>query len=203
METTTGKEVKKGWSWLGFFFMPYYYAGYGLLKKGLLFACILGLLVGVQPEWNKIVYVIFLLLGFLILVYGGLNAKKDLPIKKEKFNWLNVFWVWLAYSFSTFMTIVLFSFISSNTPKCNDNTSISMVKQITLKELDKVGYKNISIDVLNIRTFSYDETVEKYTCEAELKFHSPENNKLVTFPISYTTQATDDEKNIYVEVFGL
>lgn len=25
----------KGWSWLGFFFAPYYYAGYGKLGKGM------------------------------------------------------------------------------------------------------------------------------------------------------------------------
>ena len=29
-------EEKQGWSWLGFFFAPHYYAGYGSLQKGII-----------------------------------------------------------------------------------------------------------------------------------------------------------------------
>jgi len=68
-------EEKKGWSWLGFFFAPYYYAGYNKLKKGLILAIISGLIP----------------LGSLVVnIYGGLNAKKELPIGNQKFNWKNV-----------------------------------------------------------------------------------------------------------------
>jgi len=67
-------EEKKGWSWLGFFFAPYYYAGYGELQKGIILAVISGI-----P-----------LLGLLAGVYGGLKAKQELPIKQQPFNWKNV-----------------------------------------------------------------------------------------------------------------
>jgi len=67
-------EEKKGWSWLGFFFAPYYYAGYGDLKRGLIFA---------------VLYAIpFIALA--IGIYGGLKAKKELPIKQQEFQWKNV-----------------------------------------------------------------------------------------------------------------
>ena len=65
-------EEKKGWSWMGFLFAPYYYAGYGKLEKGLVLAVISGILP---------------LLALAVAVYGGLNAKKELPIKEQEFNW--------------------------------------------------------------------------------------------------------------------
>ena len=70
----TQEEEKKGWSWLGFAFAPYYYAGYGNLKKGILYA----------------VFGVFPLFGLIIAIMGGRNARKDLPIGKQKFSWGNV-----------------------------------------------------------------------------------------------------------------
>ena len=67
-------EEKKGWSWLGFFFAPYYYSGYGELKKGIIFAMLAGI-----P-----------LVALVVGVYGGLKAREELPIKKQNFNWKNV-----------------------------------------------------------------------------------------------------------------
>jgi len=67
-------EEKKGWSWLGFLFAPSYYAGYGDMKKGLIFALISG----------------FPLFALFICIYGGLKAKKELPIGKVDFKWVNV-----------------------------------------------------------------------------------------------------------------
>jgi len=69
------KGVKQGWSWLGFFFAPHYYAGYGKLQKGL----ILAVVSGIMP-----------LLAIFVAIYGGLKAKKELPIGNDKFNWKNV-----------------------------------------------------------------------------------------------------------------
>lgn len=73
MNTTeiTNKE-KKGWSWLGFLFAPYYYAGYGNLQKGLIFA----VLSGITP-----------IFGLIIAIYGGIKAKRELQIKERDFNW--------------------------------------------------------------------------------------------------------------------
>ena len=67
-------EEKKGWIWLGFFFAPLYYAGYGNMGKGLGFAAI-----GAFP-----------LFGLFIGIYGGLKAKKELPVGEVEFNWKNV-----------------------------------------------------------------------------------------------------------------
>lgn len=67
-------EEKKGWSWLGFFFAPHYYAGYGDLQKGVIFAVLAGI-----P-----------FVALLVGVYGGLKAKQELPIKQQEFQWKNV-----------------------------------------------------------------------------------------------------------------
>jgi len=67
-------EEKKGWSWLGFFFAPHYYAGYGDVKKGVIYA-----LIGAFP-----------LFGLIIAIISGRNARKELPIGKQDFNWKNV-----------------------------------------------------------------------------------------------------------------
>ncbi len=71
IEETVEIEEKKGWSWLGFFFGPYYYAGYGKT----LTAFLMGLFTLVP------------FVGLVIAVYAGLNAKKELPIGKQKFKW--------------------------------------------------------------------------------------------------------------------
>lgn len=64
---------KKGWSWLGFLFAPYYYAGYGKLQKGITLAAI----SGIMP-----------LIGLGIAIYGGIKAKQELPIGEVTFNWV-------------------------------------------------------------------------------------------------------------------
>lgn len=82
-------ENKKGWSWMGFLFAPHYYAGYGQLKKGLLLAVI----SGIMP-----------LIAIAVGIYGGLKARKELPIKEVAFNWKNV-----AF---TSITLIVVSLIS-------------------------------------------------------------------------------------------
>ena len=67
-------EEKKGWSWLGFFFAPHYYAGYGEVKKGIIYA-----IIGAFP-----------LFGLIIGIIAGRSARKDLPIGKQDFKWANV-----------------------------------------------------------------------------------------------------------------
>lgn len=67
-------EEKKGWSWLGFFFAPFYYAGYGQLAIGILFVIL----------WD-IPFV-----GLIVAIYAGLRARKELPIKQQEFQWKDV-----------------------------------------------------------------------------------------------------------------
>lgn len=68
-------DNKKGFSWLGFLFPPFYYAGYGALKKGLILT---------------VLSIIPILGTFGVPIYAGLKAKSDLPIGKTDFKWANV-----------------------------------------------------------------------------------------------------------------
>lgn len=82
-------ENKNGWSWMGFLFAPHYYAGYGQLKKGL----VLAVISGIMP-----------LVAIAVGVYGGLKARKELPIKEIEFNWKNV-----AFTVITMIVVSLIS----------------------------------------------------------------------------------------------
>jgi hypothetical protein len=104
-------EEKKGWSWLGFFFAP----GYGNVKKGAIYA-----IIGAFPLFSLIIGVI-----------SGRNARKELPIGKQDFNWKNV-------ALTVFLTIAsgltmqtLISGGNINTVKdgtLNFDTSITVVE---------------------------------------------------------------------------
>lgn len=59
---------------MGFFFAPYYYAGYGKLGTGI----VMGLCALVP------------FVGLIIAIFGGIKARSDLPIGEQKFNWINV-----------------------------------------------------------------------------------------------------------------
>lgn len=69
---------KSGWSWMGFLFGIFYYAGYGKLKK----AIIMGLPIAIP--------IIGIIVSLVIAIYCGINARRDLPIKKVPFGWSNV-----------------------------------------------------------------------------------------------------------------
>jgi hypothetical protein len=62
-------EKKKGWSWLGFLFAPYYYAGFGQWKKAIILM-VLSFLVPLGPN-----------------IYGGLKAKEQLPLGQGAYHW--------------------------------------------------------------------------------------------------------------------
>ena len=203
------KEIK-GWSWLGFFFMPYYYAGYGKLKIGLWAAVSLGFFGTLFSElmlFDNILFligfVIFFLAGFTVVMYGGMYAKEDLPVKQEKFSWLNVFYACLAYFVGVLMVFMMLLWDVSGTPKCNDTQTKELVKQISLGEFKKLGMSEMSFKLSNIRTSAYHKEIDKYECAAELTILNGMGIELSLSPISYTSQMTEDSGNFYVEVFGL
>jgi len=68
------EQESKGWSLKGLLFAQHYYAGYGELKKAIVYSLLGG----------------FPLFGIIIAILCGKNAKKDLPIGKQKFKWINV-----------------------------------------------------------------------------------------------------------------
>lgn len=200
-------EEKKGWSWLGFLFMPYYYAGYGALQKGIIFAILAGFMAGIDPELmsNVIVLIILLVIGLGIAIYGGVNAKKELPVGKQKFSWKNVILALVVYIISMSISSVLFLSFSEKTPKCNDVETRTLVIEITKEELSKQGLESILsefiLTVEDIRTSSYNKDIGKYECVANLIMKNNSQQKSV--PISYTSQVSDDSNSFYVEVFGL
>ena len=82
-------EDKKKWSWFGFFFNVYYYAGYGNLKKAIIL---------IIPS------ILIPIIGIVVAVYCGLKAKQELPIGDMKFNWINVG--------ITLLTAIVFTIVS-------------------------------------------------------------------------------------------
>ena len=185
MSENQNKE-KKGWSWLGFFFAPHYYAGYGEVKKGAFYA-----IVGAFP-----------LFGLIIAIIAGKNAKKDLPIKKQDFKWINVV-LTIFLTLASGLTMQYLINGSGGTPKCGDSETKKLVIDIAKVELSKQGMSNIisklSFEVDNIRTSNYNESVDKYECLADFKMTG---NQTKNLPISYTVEATDDGESFYVNVFG-
>jgi hypothetical protein len=131
-------EEKKGWSWFGFLFMPYYYAGYGALQKGVIFAILLGIIAAVNSA-NIVILAIAFFVAIGIAIYGGINAKKELPVGKQDFSWKNVIIVVVVYTLSMFVSSILSLVLSVGTPKCNDEETKNLVIQIAKDELSKQG----------------------------------------------------------------
>jgi len=203
-------KKEKSWSWLGFLFMPYYYAGYGDLKKGLWVSVLVGVFGEIFSElmlFDNLLFLIslgiFFLVGFGIAMYGGMYAKEDLPIKEQKFSWLNVLYAWLAYIAGTLMVLMLFSYSASSTPKCNDLETKELVKQISRDEFKKQGMSGLDFTLSNIRTSSYNKEIDKYECAAELAVFNSAGVEFVSSSITYTSQMVEDSEKFYVEVFGL
>ena len=65
------KSTNSGWSWMGFLFNAYYYAGYGKLQKGIIMMLLTGLIIP----------------AFIIPFYCGFKAKNELPIQQIPFSW--------------------------------------------------------------------------------------------------------------------
>ena len=187
MEENT-QEIKKGWSWKGFFFAPYYYAGYGNLKRGLIYA-----VVGSFP-----------LFSLVIAFMSGRNANKDLPIGKQEFNWKNagitiVVGVVCGISMNYFINS-----LSGGTPNCSANSTKNVVIQIAKDELKKQGagkmIPDLSFNIQDIMTTKIDKELDIYQCSADLKITGIKN-KIV--PITYEITSTDDGEKFFVNVSGL
>jgi hypothetical protein len=194
-------EEKKGWSWLGFLFMPYYYAGYGALQKGSIFAILTGFIAGIEVGTSVVALIIVLFIGIGTAIYGGMNAKKELPVGKQDFSWKNVIIATVAYTIAMFISSILFLALSGGTPKCNDTETKNLVIEIAGQKAYNVIYDNLNIK--NIRTSSFDDNIDKYECAAELEGTIKNTNQSMSHPITYTSQSTDDSDSFYVEVYGL
>ena len=81
-----------GWSWMGFLFNAYYYAGYGRMKKGIILI-ILSMLIPI--------------FGIAVAVYCGIKAKSELPIGNAPFVWKNVLIVFFIAIISLTLSQIL------------------------------------------------------------------------------------------------
>ena len=104
-----------------------------------------------------------------------------------------------------------------STPKCNSDDAISLVVDISKKQIKKQfdqlrnsqmsgmvpkDADNIKLDVINVRTIKHDSSLDAYSCSADLKMTLPE--KTNELPIKYNIQKTDDSNGqFYINVFGL
>jgi hypothetical protein len=181
-------EEKKGWSWFGFFFAPFYYAGYGELKKGIIYG---------------IISFIPFIGGLAVAIIGGRNARKDLPIGKQDFKWSAVGIVFAIFLPLTIGVQLLLDNLSSGTPKCSASKTKKLVIQIAKEEFTKQGMSKIipklDFAVTNIRTTNHNDSVDSYQCAADFKMIG---KKTSTLPITYTVEVTDNRESFYVSVFG-
>lgn len=90
---------KGGWSWMGFLFSSAYFSGYGKLQKGLIMAVASGILP---------------IFGIIVAIYGGLKAKKELPIKEIPFSWSKAIGTYVVV---VVVGIISWSIISTITPQ--------------------------------------------------------------------------------------
>lgn len=197
----TDAHNKKGWSWLGFFFMPYYYAGYGALTKGIIAAAVLGLAAGIQDINHMALIAVSLVVWFAVAIYGGLKSKEELPVKVQKFNWLKVMLAMFIYAIGVVISSLFLVTLDGNTPACNSVDAKALVTKIIRKNARELGLGDVSVSLSNIRTSKYNGGIDKYTCEADIRIDSSVGGNADS--VTYTIQMTDDGEHFYVEVFGL
>lgn len=92
-------------------------------------------------------------------------------------------------------------------PKCNDDESVALVKQIADTEMgNQLGVeaaKIFSYKVNYIRTQNTDKKTGAHECAADLLITASNTGDSNTLPITYTVELTDDGEQVYVNVFGL
>jgi hypothetical protein len=105
--------------------------------------------------------------------------------------------------------MVLLSGCGDDTPKCGDEATINLVAEISQTK-DAIirtwlSNKTVSdVNVVDIRTQEINKDIRMSTCAATLNVMDSKTNKIAfTFPITYTVQLADDNKNIYININGL
>jgi len=113
METTT----KTKFNWIALLINGgAYYAGYGKVKKGLLMA-----LIGFIP-----------LTVFCVNIYAGFKANKELPVKKQEFNWGKAIGVFLFQGLILTVSSVLIKGWISEQPQAHVEQNVSQVSSANI-----------------------------------------------------------------------
>ena len=111
--TPENTETKKGFNWVALFGGAHYYSGYGKLQKGLVLACIAGLLP---------------LLAIVVGIYAGVKANKELPVKKIEFQWPK-----FAITFLTQLLISLITYLAISGTDFSDLPSPASATTVNMK----------------------------------------------------------------------
>lgn len=131
--------------------------------------------------------------------------------------------------FASVMLALSFGGCATKTPDCADSQTTDLIKQIVDNTIEGMGtvfqignllpkewIKDLDIKVENIRTVSYDQNIDKYTCSAQIKItdtkatkptgeaaalgliHEGLSSEGVT--VRYTSEIMADKKQHYVEI---
>lgn len=159
-------EEKKGWSWLGFFFAPHYYAGYGNVKKGAIYA-----IIGAFP-----------LFGLIIAIIAGKNARKELPVGRQEFKWANVaLTVFLSVASATIMQVAIEGATPSQEIATIKQSNLGMCPTATVEEMvdgfmrDPSWESDITEEGIKIVNISGDITYADKPVRAVLQFFFSED----------------------------
>ncbi|EDX3113854.1 hypothetical protein B6O77_000873 [Salmonella enterica subsp. enterica serovar Mississippi] len=96
--------------------------------------------------------------------------------------------------------MILLSGCNDNIPKCNGTNTIETAVNIIKREYAQLNYSKVEIN--NIRTTGKDKDIGMSQCAADVDLGYTSGASF-TKSITYTTQLTDDGKNIYVNIWGL
>ena len=107
---------------------------------------------------------------------------------------------------SALMCVSALTACSPSVPKCSDDQTTNLVKEIADREMgNQLGAEAatmFSYDVKAIRTTNTNEKTGAHECSAELKIKA-KNGGENPIPITYTVEKTEDTGQLYVNVFGL
>jgi hypothetical protein len=96
---------------------------------------------------------------------------------------------------------------AKSVPKCSDEETIVLVKQIVSREMEKQlgaeAAKLFSYTVSAIRTTNTNEKTGAHECAAQLGVAASNTGQTNEMPITYTVEKTDKGDEFYVNVYGL
>ena len=132
-----------------------------------------------------------------------LKAKKELPIGKEKFSWVNVIGliglgIGIIGALSSFL---INSLTVEQTPNCQDEIVTEKLygklKEQTAKNMQQMGlsldeatWNAMGLKIFDFEIVSYDGTTDSYQCKANM---SVKENRSIVSPFQYSVSSEDGE----------
>ncbi|MEQ5818101.1 hypothetical protein [Halomonas sp. SCS19] len=94
---------------------------------------------------------------------------------------------------------------SQSAPKCSDNETVALVKEITrdglVSQFGQEVSDSIQLEVDAIRTTDFNDKTGSQQCAAQLTIKSQGDTE--TADITYTSELADNGEKFYVTVYGL